>query len=84
MELAPDIRVNCVCPTTVDNDMGWRGFNRADDPEAAYEAFVANSKLKRMPTNDDVVDAFMFLASARASFMTGVALPVDGGKSAGV
>lgn len=84
MELAPDIRVNCVCPTTVDNDMGWRGFNRADDPEAAYEAFVANSKLKRMPTNDDVVDAFMFLASTRASFMTGVALPVDGGKSAGV
>jgi NAD(P)-dependent dehydrogenase (short-subunit alcohol dehydrogenase family) len=84
MELAPDIRVNCVCPTTVDNDMGWKGFNRADDPQAAHDAFVAASKLQRMPTNHDVVEAFAFLASSRASFMTGVALPVDGGKSAGV
>lgn len=83
MELAPDVRVNCVCPTTVDNDMGWNGFNRTDDPQAAYEAFAAGSKMKRMPTNDDVVAAFAFLASDKASFMTGVALPVDGGKSAG-
>lgn len=83
MELAPDVRVNCVCPTTVDNDMGWQGFHRAADPQAAYEAFAAGSKMKRLPTNDDVVEAFAFLASDRASFMTGVALPVDGGKSAG-
>jgi len=39
--------------------------------------------MKRMPTNEDVVAAFSFLASDKASFMTGVALPVDGGKSAG-
>jgi len=83
MELAPDIRVNCVCPTTVDNEMGWQGFRRAEDPEAAHRAFVAGSKLQRMPTNDDVVEAFAFLASERARFLTGVALPVDGGKSAG-
>lgn len=83
MELAPDIRVNCVCPTTVNNDMGWQGFNRNDDPNAAYQAFVDGSKMKRMPTNEDVVAAFSFLASDKASFMTGVALPVDGGKSAG-
>jgi meso-butanediol dehydrogenase / (S,S)-butanediol dehydrogenase / diacetyl reductase len=67
----------------VDNDMGWQGFNRAADPQAAYDAFAAGSKMKRLPTNDDVVEAFAFLASDRASFMTGVALPVDGGKSAG-
>ena len=84
MELAPDIRVNCICPTTVNNEMGWQGFNRSDDPQAAYQAFVEASKMKRMPTNEDVVAAFSFLASDSASFMTGVALPVDGGKSAGV
>jgi NAD(P)-dependent dehydrogenase (short-subunit alcohol dehydrogenase family) len=84
IELAPEIRVNCVCPTTVDNDLGWKGFNRAADPQAAHDAFVAASKLKRMPTNDDVVEAFVYLASPRASFLTGVVLPVDGGKSAGV
>jgi NAD(P)-dependent dehydrogenase (short-subunit alcohol dehydrogenase family) len=84
MELAPEVRVNCVCPTTVDNEMGWKGFNRSDDPQAAYEAFVDASKMKRMAAAADVVAAFAFLASPRASFMTGVALPVDGGKSAGV
>lgn len=84
MELAPEIRVNCVCPTTVDNDLGWTAFRRTADPEAARNAFVAASKLKRMPTDDDVVEAFAYLASPRASFLTGVALPVDGGKSAGV
>jgi NAD(P)-dependent dehydrogenase (short-subunit alcohol dehydrogenase family) len=84
MELAPDVRVNCVCPTTVDNEMGWKGFNRSDDPQAAYQAFVAASKMKRMATNADVVRAIAFLASDRSGFMTGVALPVDGGKSAGV
>lgn len=84
MELAPVIRVNCVCPTTVDNEMGWKGFRRADDPQAAHEAFVANSKMQRMATPEDVVEAFLYLASARAGFLTGVALPVDGGKSAGV
>lgn len=84
MELAPDIRVNCVCPTTVDNDMGWTAFRRSDDAQAAHEAFVENSKLKRMVTEADVVEAFLYLASPRAGFLTGVALPVDGGKSAGV
>jgi len=83
MELAPDVRVNCVCPTTVDNDMGWTAFRRATDPAAAKEAFVAASKMKRMATDADVVEAFLYLASPRAGFLTGVALPVDGGKSAG-
>jgi NAD(P)-dependent dehydrogenase (short-subunit alcohol dehydrogenase family) len=52
--------------------------------EESARSEVSASKLKRMPTNDDVVEAFVYLASPRADFLTGVALPVDGGKSAGV
>lgn len=84
MELAPAVRVNCVCPATVDNDMGWTAFRRSEDPEAAHAAFVAGSKLQRMATETDVVEAFVYLASPRAGFLTGVALPVDGGRSAGI
>ena len=63
--------------------MGWQAFNRSPDPQAAHDAFVDANKLKRMPTNQDIVAAFAFLASEDAGFVTGVALPVDGGKSAG-
>ncbi len=83
MELAPDVRVNCICPTTVDNEMGWQGFNLSEDPQAAHAAFVDGNTMKRMPTNADIVEGICFLASERSAFMTGVAMPVDGGRSAG-
>jgi len=39
--------------------------------------------MKRLGTGDDVAAAIAFLSSEEASFSTGVALPVDGGRSAG-
>ena len=39
--------------------------------------------MKRLGTGDDVAGAIAFLSSTDASFITGVALPVDGGRSAG-
>lgn len=84
IELAPEVRVNCVCPTTVDNAMGWTAFNRTSDPQAAHAAFVAGSRMRRMATEEDIIEAMLYLGSARASFVTGIALPVDGGRSAGV
>lgn len=83
MELAPQIRVNCVCPSTLDNEMGWQEFERTDDPQAAYAACAATAPLKRIGMSEDAAAAIVFLASDQASFITGVALPVDGGKSAG-
>ena len=83
MELAPDIRVNCVCPATIDTEMGRQEFDRTDDPKAAFIAFEAASSMKRIGTADDVASAIIFLASDEASYLTGIALPVDGGKTAG-
>lgn len=83
MELAPDIRVNCLCPSTLDNEMGWREFNLDDDPQAAYQACIDAAPLKRIGTSEDAAGAIMFLASDYSKFITGIAIPVDGGKAAG-
>ena len=83
MELAPDIRVNCVCPSTLDNEMGWSEFNRTDDPQSAYQACAEGAPMKRVGTSEDAAAAITFLASDDASFINGIAVPVDGGKAAG-
>ena len=83
MELAPDIRVNCVCPSTLDNEMGWQEFNRSHDPQTAFHTCAQGAPLQRVGTSDDVAAAITFLASDDASFITGIAVPVDGGKAAG-
>ena len=82
LELAPEIRVNCVCPTTVDTEMGRQEFDRTEDPQAAFDAFEADSPLKRIATTGDVAAAILYLASDQAAYHSGVALPVDGGKAA--
>jgi 3-oxoacyl-[acyl-carrier protein] reductase len=80
-ELAPaGIRVNALCPGTIDTPMTAEYLSAADDPDAAREALVRKHPLGRLATSDDVARAALFLASDDASFITGVALPVDGGR----
>lgn len=83
MELAPEIRVNCVCLSTLDNEMGWQEFNRAQDPQGAFRICAEAAPLKRVGTSHDAAAAITFLASEDASFITGIAVPIDGGKAAG-
>jgi NAD(P)-dependent dehydrogenase (short-subunit alcohol dehydrogenase family) len=84
MELAPDIRVNCVCPGWVDTDMLRRDYaDLADDPAAAEREAIEEAPLKRVATPEEIAKAIAYLASHDARFMTGVALPMDGGISAG-
>lgn len=80
LELAPDIRVNCLAPVATDTPMLPK-FLGTGDPEAARERFVAGIPLARLADADDVADAAVFLASDAAAFLTGVVLPVDGGRS---
>ena len=75
-ELGPDnIRVNALCPVAGDTPLlpSFLGAN-------TREAFEATVPLGRLSTSDDVAKAARWLASDEASFITGVALEVDGGR----
>jgi 3-oxoacyl-[acyl-carrier protein] reductase len=77
LEGAPHgIRVNCVCPGFVDTPMTRGGYD-----DEAFPAWSRVCPLGRAGTPEDVARAMLFLASDDASFITGVALPVDGGRA---
>jgi NAD(P)-dependent dehydrogenase (short-subunit alcohol dehydrogenase family) len=71
------IRVNCVCPGFIDTPM-TRGMY---DIDAAITAWKDVCPLGRPGTPEDVAKAMLFLASDDAGFITGIALPVDGGRT---
>ena len=84
LELAPEMRVNCVCPGYVDTDMVRRdGIERAKDPAAAERWMADYAPLRRIATPDEIASAILYLASDHARFVTGAAFPIDGGTTAG-
>ncbi|MFP6749471.1 MAG: SDR family oxidoreductase [Alphaproteobacteria bacterium] len=84
LDLAPEVRVNCVCPGYVDTDMVRRdGIEKSHDPAAAEERVINYAPLKRISTPDEIAMAIVYLASQEARFVTGSALAIDGGSSAG-
>jgi len=83
MELAPAVRVNCVCPGVVDTDMARTGFAEEGQATSDLRDQAEFHPLKRVATAEEVAKAILYLASPDAGFITGVALPVDGGVTAG-
>lgn len=83
MELAPDIRVNALCPGVVETDMTRAGFavngDEAEGIRLQHEAYP----LKRIGTLEEAAAATLFLASEGAGFINGVALPMEGGATVG-
>lgn len=83
VEVAPDnVRVNAVCPGVIDTDMTHSYVSRLPDPAATYETLVARQPMKRMASARDIALAILFLACDESSFISGVALPVDGARHA--
>ena len=75
-ELGPDgVRVNCLCPGGIDTPL-LRGFVEAAGKSPAD---VQRPPIGRLGLPEDVAAAALFLVSDESSFITGVALPVDGG-----
>jgi len=84
LELGGDgIRVNCVCPAGVDTRLMRNWAETLPNPEEVLRGQAAMHLMNRMAAPDEIASAILFLASPAASFITGVALPVDGGATLG-
>ncbi len=83
MELAPDIRVNCVCPGVVETDMARAGFAIDGDEDAGMRQQASQYPVGRIGTVDEVATAILYLASEAAGFINGIALPMEGGATVG-
>jgi NAD(P)-dependent dehydrogenase (short-subunit alcohol dehydrogenase family) len=80
LELAPRrIRVNCVCPASVDTPMLQSSFERQPDPLEAREHNIRRHPLGRLGTPEDVANLALFLASDESGWITGATHMVDGG-----
>jgi NAD(P)-dependent dehydrogenase (short-subunit alcohol dehydrogenase family) len=75
------IRVNCLCPAAIDTRMTQVYLDTVPNRAATEAAIVAKHPLGRMATAEEVAAVAVFLASSDAAYLTGLAIPVDGGRS---
>ena len=75
------IRVNCICPSLVETEL-VAGLFASVEGAALKERRLATLPLGRMGQPEDVAGMAVFLASDEASWVTGTAMPLDGGLSA--
>ncbi len=82
-ELAPDIRVLCVCPGPTETDMMRETVAPAADQEAAQAQWAAYTLLNRIAQPAEIAEIILLAASPRATYMTGSVIMADGGATAG-
>jgi NAD(P)-dependent dehydrogenase (short-subunit alcohol dehydrogenase family) len=77
-----NIRVNCICPSLVETEMVRSLFPNSPEGRALREARLSGIPLGRIGKPQDVASLAIYLASEESSWLTGVAIPLDGGLSA--
>ena len=84
VELAPDIRVNALCPGGIDSRMSRDLLARfpADKQAELLDKLVGRQLIKRFAEPAEIARIIQFLISDAASFMTGAVLPAEGGHTA--
>lgn len=73
------IRVNAICPGCIETPMMERSLNRNPDPASARQHMQSTIPLRRLGDPTEIANAAAFLASDLASYISGIALVVDGG-----
>ncbi|NDZ17627.1 short-chain dehydrogenase [Variovorax sp. WS11] len=82
IEAAADgVRVNAVCPGAIDTPLFRSSYEHSDNPEHELEAIRQRYALRRVAAPEEVAEAVLYLCGPGASYITGVALAVDGGRS---
>jgi meso-butanediol dehydrogenase/(S,S)-butanediol dehydrogenase/diacetyl reductase len=79
---AEGVRVNALCPGLVDTPMLHSFADAQPDPCEAHRTLALEQPLGRLARPEECAEAVLFLSSQAASFISGVALPVDGGFTA--
>ena len=77
-----NVRVNCICPSIVETELVAGLFDKSERGQALRKARVASIPLGRIGRPADVAEMAVFLASKESSWVTGAAIPLDGGLSA--
>jgi NAD(P)-dependent dehydrogenase (short-subunit alcohol dehydrogenase family) len=79
VDLAPDVRCNCYLPGLIDTPMARNFLDGAEDREAVMKFTLGTHLIPRLGLPEEVAKLVTFLASNDSGFMTGAAIPVDGG-----
>jgi NAD(P)-dependent dehydrogenase (short-subunit alcohol dehydrogenase family) len=76
------IRVNAVCPGTVDTPLLRHSAEESGDPEGFLKGLADAHPIGRIAAAEEIAQFFLFLATDRARFFTGAVLMIDGGFTA--
>jgi len=77
------LRANCICPGRVETPFVTARLKEYPDPEKAYREMASTQAIGRMAKPEEIAAAALYLASDESAFVTGSALVIDGGWSAG-
>lgn len=77
------VRFNCICPGRVETPFVMARLKEYPDPEAAYREMASTQLNGRMAKPEEVAAAALYLAADESAMVTGSALMIDGGWSAG-
>jgi NAD(P)-dependent dehydrogenase (short-subunit alcohol dehydrogenase family) len=76
-----NIRVNCLCPGTIDTPSLAQRLAAFPDPAEARKNFIARQPMGRFGTSEEIAEAALYLVSPQSGFITGLAFAIDGGLS---